>query len=81
GREARLDGAALAGSGELLLTAAAELELPGLGRLRIEPGGQDLPALKRELADVQAASAALLSRLGVAHVAEAEERHARGVDL
>ncbi|MCV6806664.1 coiled-coil domain-containing protein, partial [Achromobacter ruhlandii] len=81
GREARLDGAALAGNGELLLTAAAELELPGLGRLRIEPGGQDLPALKRELADVQAASAALLSRLGVAHVAEAEERHARGVDL
>ncbi|AOU93451.1 DNA double-strand break repair Rad50 ATPase [Achromobacter ruhlandii] len=65
----------------MLLTAAAELELPGLGRLRIEPGGQDLPALKRELADVQAASAALLSRLGVAHVAEAEERHARGVDL
>lgn len=81
GREARLDGAALAGSGELLLTAAAELELPGLGRLRIEPGGQDLPALKRELAEMQAASAALLSRLGVAHVAEAEERHARGIDL
>lgn len=81
GREARLDGATLAGSGELLLTAAAELELPGLGRLRIEPGGQDLPALKRELAEMQAASAALLSRLGVANVAEAEERHARGIDL
>ena len=81
GREARLDGATLAGSGELLLTAAAELELPGLGRLRIEPGGQDLPALKRELAEMQAASAALLSRLGVGHVAEAEERHARGIDL
>lgn len=81
GREARLEGAALAGNGELLLTAAAELELPGLGRLRIEPGGQDLPALKRELAQMQAASAALLSRLGVAHAAEAEERHARGIAL
>lgn len=81
GREARLDGAALAGNGELLLTAAAELELPGLGRLRIEPGGQDLPALKRELAQMQAASAALLARLGVAHAAEAEERHARGIAL
>lgn len=81
GREARLDGAALAGNGELLLTVAAELELPGLGRLRIEPGGQDLPALKRELAQMQAASAALLSRLGVAHAAEAEERHARGIAL
>ncbi|AHC47068.1 AAA family ATPase [Achromobacter xylosoxidans] len=81
GREARLDGAALAGNGELLLTAAAELELPGLGRLRIEPGGQDLPALKRELAQMQAASAALLARLGAAHAAEAEERHARGIAL
>lgn len=81
GCEARLDGAALAGNGELLLTAAAELELPGLGRLRIEPGGQDLPALKRELAQMQAASAALLARLGVAHAAEAEERHARGIAL
>ena len=81
GREVRLDGATLVGSGELLLTAAAELELPGLGRLRIAPGGQDLPALKRELADMQAASAALLSRLGVAHAAEAEERHARGIAL
>ncbi|MGE8656541.1 MAG: AAA family ATPase [Achromobacter sp.] len=81
GRAARLDGAALAGSGELLLTAAAELELPGLGRLRIEPGGQDLPALKRELAETQAANAALLSRLGVARAAEAEERHARGIVL
>ncbi len=81
GREAHLDGAALAGRGEILLTAAAELDLPGVGRLRIEPGGKDLPALKRELSEARAASAALLSRLGVANAADAEERHARSVAL
>ncbi|WZB71630.1 hypothetical protein WJ968_07195 [Achromobacter xylosoxidans] len=36
------------------MTAAAELELPGVGRLRIEPGGKDLPALQRELAALDA---------------------------
>lgn len=81
GREARLDGAALSGNGEVLLTSAAELDLPGVGRLRIEPGGKDLPALMRELAEARAASAALLSRLGVATAADAEERHARSTAL
>ncbi|MBB1623924.1 AAA family ATPase [Achromobacter sp. UMC71] len=81
GREARLDGAALSGNGEVLLTAAAELDLPGMGRLRIEPGGKDLPALMRELSEARAASAALLSRLGVANAADAEERHARAAAL
>lgn len=81
GREARLDGAALGGNGEVLLTAAAELDLPGVGRLRIEPGGKDLPALMRELGEARAASAALLSRLGVANAADAEERHARSAAL
>ena len=81
GREARLDGAALSSNGEVLLTSAAELDLPGVGRLRIEPGGKDLPALMRELAEARAASAALLSRLGVANAADAEERHARSTAL
>ncbi|CAB3626260.1 AAA family ATPase [Achromobacter pestifer] len=77
GREARLDGKPLAGDGQVLLTSAADLDLPGVGRLRIEPGGQDLPALQRELASLQAAWAALLQRLGVATLADAEQRHAR----
>lgn len=77
GQHALLDGRALAGDGEVLLTSAAELDLPGMGRLRIEPGGQDLPALKRDLAQAQAVCAGLLNRLGVETLAQAEQRHAR----
>ena len=54
GARALLDGRELEVDGQLLLTAAAELELPGVGRLRIEPGGKDLPALQRELAALDA---------------------------
>jgi len=77
GAQALLDGKAVSGAGEVLLTAAAELELPGVGRLQIEPGGQDLPALQRELARAESASAALLKRAGVDTLADAEQRHAR----
>ena len=77
GRQARLDGAPLDGSGDVLLTGAAELELPGFGRLRIEPGGEDLPALGRDLEAARAARDGLLARLGAADAAEAEARHAR----
>ncbi|MBC9904300.1 AAA family ATPase [Achromobacter xylosoxidans] len=77
GGRALLDGRMLSGADEVLLTAAAELELPGVGRLRIEPGGKDLPALKREIDAARAASAALLQRLGVESLAQAEQRHAR----
>ncbi|MBB1594095.1 AAA family ATPase [Achromobacter sp. UMC46] len=77
GQAATLDGRMLAGADQVLLTSAADLDLPGVGRFRIEPGGQDLPALQRELAGVQAAWAALLERLGVTALADAEQRHAR----
>lgn len=77
GAQALLDGKAVSGAGQVLLTAAAELDLPGVGRLQIEPGGQDLPALQRELARAESASAALLKRAGVDTLADAEQRHAR----
>lgn len=77
GRTATLNGRELAGTDQVLLTAAADLDLPGVGRFRIEPGGQDLPALQRELGGLQTAWNALLERLGVATLADAEQRHAR----
>ncbi|WP_175188358.1 AAA family ATPase, partial [Achromobacter denitrificans] len=77
GSDARLDGRPLSGADEVLLTAAAELDLPGVGSFRIEPGGKDLPVLKREVSEAQAACAALLKRAGVDTLAEAEQRHAR----
>lgn len=77
GGQARLDGRVLSGADEVLLTAAAELDLPGVGRFRIEPGGKDLPALKREIDAAGQACSALLNRLGVESLAQAEQRHAR----
>ena len=77
GRQVTLDGRSLTGDGQVLLTSAADLDLPGVGRLRIEPGGQDLPALQRERAALQTAWSALLERLGVTALADAEQRHAR----
>lgn len=77
GQQATLDGKPLTGADQVLLTSVAELDLPGVGRFRIEPGGQDLPALKREQDDLQQAWSALLERLGVATLADAEQRHAR----
>ena len=77
GREASMDGRAISGAGQVLLTAAADIDLPGVGSFRIEPGGQDLPALQRELGGLQSAWNGLLERLGVATLADAEQRHAR----
>jgi len=76
-KQALLDGKPYAGTGEVLLTAAAELDLPGVGRFQIEPGGQDLPALQRDLSRAETNFAALLKRADVETLAEAEQRHAR----
>ncbi|SAI54888.1 GTP-binding protein [Bordetella ansorpii] len=72
-----LDGKRLTGEGDTLLTGAAELRIPGVGLLRIEPGGKDLPALVSELAARQAERTACLARLGVASLEEGEARARR----
>ncbi len=74
GAPAMLDGAALAGSGERLITTATIIEIRGVGRFEILPGGDTLAALAREEADQQAAHDDLLLRCAVADVADAEAR-------
>lgn len=81
GKQALLDGKAYSGTGEVLLTAAAELDLPGVGRFQIEPGGQDLPALQRDVLRADTNFMALLKRAGVETLTEAEQRHARYIGL
>ena len=76
GRVIRLDGAPLAGEGEVLVSDAAELHIDGVGMLRIEPGGRDLPAVLAGLQAARAERDALLASLGVAGLAEAEARAA-----
>lgn len=77
GAAARLDGHALAGAGEQLLLQAAELVLPGVGRLHVVPGGAELAPLAAQHAQAAADFDAMLRRLGVASVDEAEARRER----
>ena len=81
GVQLELGGVALQGDGELLLSEAAELRLQGLGLLRIEPGGRDLPGLRRELAAAQARQQQALEALQVTDLAQAEARAARADQL
>ncbi|THF56839.1 AAA family ATPase [Pseudothauera rhizosphaerae] len=84
GASLRLDGEMLAGEGERELPAAAALELPGLGRLEIVPGGRDLAELDARARDLADRQAALLARLGLASPEAAEARvldHARQQNL
>jgi len=71
-----LDGQAIAGAGERLVTMAAAIEIADVGRFEIVPGGTDLSALAREHADLRSAHEDLLRRIGVVNLAEAESRHA-----
>lgn len=73
-RQLRLGAATLADSGEELLLEPAELLIPGIGRLRIIPGGEDLSALAREHQRLSERIDALRAQLRVADLAAAEAR-------
>ena len=77
----QLEGRTLSGEGELLLTAPAELLLPGLGRLAIAPGGNDLANVQAELDAVQQQRARVLQRMQLVSLAQAEERTLRVATL
>lgn len=70
----QLDGETLAGEVEREVVAPACIELPGLGRITVTPGGADLPALAGEQARLEGEQQALLQRLGLAGLADAEAR-------
>lgn len=76
GARVALDDEPLEGDAERLVVAPAVVELPGLGRLRIAPGGADLGELAQRQARLADEQQALLQRLGLASAAEAESRHA-----
>jgi len=76
GQHIDMEGSALTGAGEVLLAEAAELHIAGVGTLRIEPGGRDLPAVLAALHTARAEHEGLLARLGCASLAGAETRAA-----
>ena len=64
----------LSGEGEQLLLEQAELTIPGVGKLTIQPGGTDVAELLRDQQRLTADRDALLLQLGVADLVAAEER-------
>ena len=71
-----LDGEAVDGSGERLVTMPTTIDVPGVGRFEVVPGGDALGTLARDEADTRAAFEALLRRCGVADLAQAQGRMA-----
>lgn len=65
------------GDGEALIVAPTTLSLPGFGSIELVPGGDGLAEAARELGELGAAHAAVLRRLGVGSLVEAEARHQR----
>jgi DNA repair exonuclease SbcCD ATPase subunit len=64
----------LTGQSELLLHSETLLTLPGVGTMRIIPGGEDLSELDREHRDAVQTLTEGLQRLGVEDVAVAQQR-------
>jgi hypothetical protein len=69
-----LDGDAVTGECERLLTVSAMLVIPGHGSVEIVPGGEDLATLATDTAHLAARHRERLQRLGLADLAEAERR-------
>jgi DNA repair exonuclease SbcCD ATPase subunit len=68
-------GEMITAAGERLLLEATELDLPEIGRLRIEPGGTDLPTLTRRYLQLQGQIDASCAQHGIDSVSHAEQRH------
>ena len=64
----------LVGQGQVLLVEASTLDLPGLGQLTVNPGGQGQDDLARQQAAAEDGLQAALQQLGAADLAEAEGR-------
>ena len=64
----------LTGQSELLLHSETLLTLPGVGSMRISPGGEDLSELDRQHRDAAQTLTEALQRLGLEDVAVAQQR-------
>ncbi len=74
GASVDLAGESIRGQAERQLVSQTVLSVPGIGRIHITPGGTDLAELAQTQADLQDKSGALLQRLGLASLADAEAR-------
>lgn len=65
--------------GTRALLARTRIQIPGIGQIDITPGGHDLDLLRHEQHVLQEKQAALLQRLGLASLNEAESRYQAGM--
>lgn len=69
-----LDGESLEGQSEHLLIEPGEVVIRGVGTLRVLPGGEDVAEIARAKQSLTDEQENLLTRLGVASLAEAEDQ-------
>lgn len=77
GATIQLDKRPLEGAGEALLLHQATVDIAGMGRLQIIPGGDDVAELARNLEQAEEQVASLLDELQVDSLAAAEQRAER----
>ena len=56
------------------VVSRTEIQIDGVGRIAVQPGGADIPALTAQRDDISGELSTLLQRLAVSNLAEAEER-------
>lgn len=74
GQSLRIGGDTLSGSARRTVLGPTQIDIAGVGRITVTPGAADLNSLKAQRERAASDLEALLARLGVAHLAEAEER-------
>ena len=77
GREVSMAAEPLSGQARRTVVSRTEIAIAGVGRITVVPGGPDLDALADTRTTLAAQISALLARLGVASLADAEERDRR----
>lgn len=74
GQTLQLDGKSLSGQTQHLLLSPAQVDIPGVGRLQISPGGEDLLELELRQQQVREDVDSLLKAMQLTSLAEAEQR-------
>ncbi|MGE0387057.1 MAG: AAA family ATPase [Gammaproteobacteria bacterium] len=74
GQSVRAGAETIAGRARRIVVSRTEIEIDGVGRIGVSPGGTDLGALAAQRDALAAELNELLARIGAATVAEAEER-------
>lgn len=74
GQSLQLDSESLTGQGERLLLEPTDLHIAGVGKLRVQPGGEDIADLVRRQQVLQDDITGLLGSLRVENLVQAEER-------